>query len=197
MLTSLISTIGSFRNSGSQSVSEKETGKTRQTAAESSSGNRYDDQVSLSYVSYQTKSLEEINQKISGEDKFRQTLHELKARYESGSLDYYSSEPYENQIRMGITALGGYEQLKRWESQGLELEEDTLISSGQSYSEGLRQLKKGGTYTKRGLLMNQHGLVRQHQQVPEWFDQEQKNFHSQISGAAARAFQQGESFFIR
>lgn len=197
MLNSLISSLGSMRNTGAQSVSEKETGKSRATSSDNAPDERYSDQVSLSYVSHQNKSMAEIGSRLSGTDKFQHTLTELKIRYEQGALDYYSADPYENQIRLGITAIGGYEQLKRWEDKGLELEEDTLITSGQIYSEALRRQNNGGTYTKKGLLMNQHGLVQKNQTVPDWFKEEQLEFHDQISGAASRAFKQGYDFIIR
>jgi len=156
-----------------------------------------DDQISISYASYQSQQESLFPTKNTNEsDRFQTTINNLREKSASGQLDYASSDSYENQIRQGITAIGGYRQLENWREQGLKLTEQTLLNAGTALNEGLRQLKGDGTYSRKGLVMNRFDLVKQNQEVPEWFAEEKQKALKTMPESAASAIRKGHTFYV-
>ncbi len=202
MLADLFNTSGLMRHSQSSATSAADKKGASKTAATDSTNNGdgarlSDDSISISYESFQSQQ-NSLYAEGQGKDtqRFRMAMQILQEKSSAGELDYTKSDGYETRLRLGVAAIGGFQQLQKWQEKGLELTEQTLFKAGDAFSEGQRQLKRDGTYSRKGLVMNRYDLVSQNQQVPEWFNQEKKQMLKQMPDNAAYAFKQGNLFYV-
>ncbi|MAC48482.1 MAG: hypothetical protein CMI12_16810 [Oceanospirillum sp.] len=201
MLADLFNTSGLMRHSQSTVAPAADKGESNAVQTDKNQGSDVpkvrDDSISISYESFQSQQ-HSLYVEGQSEDshRFKMAMQILQQQSAAGELDYIKSDGYETRLRLGVAAIGGFQQLQKWQEKGLELSEQTLFKAGDAFSEGQRQLKRDGTYSRKGLVMNRYDLVSQNQQVPEWFNQEKKQMMKQMPENAAYAFKQGNLFYV-
>lgn len=159
--------------------------------------------VSISYSGYEKlqadASAEAKTAASPSTDRFENTMNKLREHHASGGVTQISADPYENSLSIGIMALGGMKQLEKWEAQGMPISEESILAAGDAFNAGFKQRldESGGTYSKKGLAINRHEIVKTNQDVPDWFLEEQQNLISQMAQNGTRAaFERGALFHV-
>ena len=100
-------------------------------------------------------------------------------------------------LEFGATVLGGDSQIEKWRAKGLQISEQSIIQAAETFREGFQVLAQKGSPRSQGLSINNHLIVMNSQDTPEWFAEEYRNLlaatdDKEMSGA----FQRGETFYL-
>lgn len=150
--------------------------------------------------SNQTAYLSSINAtSLDGTDQqcFENAMQKLEQQFDAGQTNRISADPYENQLGIGIMALGGFEQVKTWREQGMELSEASILAAGKTFNDAYKQhiSTSKNSSTAQGFSINRHEIIKNNQAVPEWFLEEQQMLLDLMGQSATRqAFERGALF---
>jgi len=141
------------------------------------------------------------NASLDGTDKqrFENAMQKIEQQFDAGQTNRINADLYENQLGIGIMALGGFEQVKTWREQGMELSEASILAAGKAFNDGFKQQlsESKNSPSALGVAINRHEIVKDNQTVPEWFLQEQQQLLDQMGQTAVRqAFERGALFHV-
>ncbi len=109
-----------------------------------------------------------------------------------------SAEPqlvtgYNLRVMLGIMALGGEAQIEAWESRGLEVSEEMILSASDTFQQAFQSSAKSAS-GPCSISINRYAIMMEFSEVPDWFIQEYKESLSQLEPATRKAFESGELF---
>lgn len=129
--------------------------------------------------------------------RFKNTMQKLEQQFDAGLTNRISADPYENQLGIGIMAVGGFEQVKAWREQGMELSEASILAAGKTFNDAYKQhiSTSKNSSTAKGFSINRHEIIKNNQAIPQWFLEEQQMLLNLMGQSATRlAFEQGALF---
>lgn len=96
---------------------------------------------------------------------------------------------------LGTLVLGGEEQIRQWENQGLKITDETYEKAFEVLNQSFREHMNNRNSS--GVAFNRHQIVMSSQAVPEWFIQEQLNEITAIgNGDMRESFSAGELYYV-
>jgi len=102
--------------------------------------------------------------------------------------------------KMGDHALGemffGKALLDEWANKGLQINEDTIQKAGQVFNEAFRAYINDPNKDHIGPSFDRHKLVADNQEVPDWFNDEHRQWLSHMSSDTIKAFNTGSYYHL-
>lgn len=96
---------------------------------------------------------------------------------------------------LGTLVLGGEEQIREWENQGLTITYETYEKAFEVLNQSFREHMNNRNSS--GVAFNRHQIVMSSQAVPEWFAQEQLNEIAALGNEHVReSFSAGEFYYV-